>query len=351
MADDLSSRWKNLNISPEEKEYVDLRVEGAKMDVRLSLCLLGQLITNKKFNKEAMKRTLKSVWNLSNGVVIRNLDYDIFMFQFFHWKDMKKVQDGAPWCFDNQLLVLKEVESGKQPWQVEFTQCLFWLRIYDLPFDSNTVEDAKAVASRVGEVVEVNEIDEVGWETSFRVRVLMDIRKPIKRWQKIKNKAGQDAWVVFKYERLPMLCFECGLIGHTDKDCLEDRTKARKEVLELKARGPLEFIPLPEAMMKDREDMDSYIEGTENMMQANISKITNLTNIKSTENMLQTNISTTGAGTKNMLQINIHATGAGTENMMQTNISTTGAANKQGDQCIDDFEFLLMKSQWNDLYS
>ena len=30
---------------------------------------------------------------------------------------------------------------------------------------------------------------------------------------------GEQSWVVFRYERLPNLCYWCGCLDHADKDC------------------------------------------------------------------------------------------------------------------------------------
>lgn len=35
------------------------------------------------------------------------------------------------------------------------------------------------------------------------------------------NKEMEDVWVFFKYERLPMFCYRCGIPGHQDRDCQE----------------------------------------------------------------------------------------------------------------------------------
>lgn len=52
-----------------------------------------------------------------------------------------------------------------------------------------------------------------------RVRVWLDITKPLKRFQTVRLKTGTMMKVALKYERLPFFCFLCGLLSHTQKDC------------------------------------------------------------------------------------------------------------------------------------
>lgn len=55
-------------------------------------------------------------------------------------------------------------------------------------------------------------------KTFMRVRVAMDIRKPLVRKMKLKREGNGDwFWVNFRYERLPTFCFYCGFMGHSDK--------------------------------------------------------------------------------------------------------------------------------------
>src|SRR5688572_7578100 len=52
-----------------------------------------------------------------------------------------------------------------------------------------------------------------------RIRVYMDITKPLKRCQMIRLKGNNNVKISLKYERLPHFCFMCGLMSHTEKDC------------------------------------------------------------------------------------------------------------------------------------
>lgn len=53
----------------------------------------------------------------------------------------------------------------------------------------------------------------------YRIRVIMDVDKPIKRRMKLKRAGGTWSWINFKYERLSTFCFVCGLMAHSDRDC------------------------------------------------------------------------------------------------------------------------------------
>ncbi|KAL2899046.1 hypothetical protein RDABS01_024128 [Bienertia sinuspersici] len=108
-----------------------------------------------------------------------------------------------------------------------------------------------SIASNIGEVLEVED-DESGVENFRRVRVMLDINKPLRRFQKIKTKSGEVIKVECKYERLPFFCFACGLIGHSERDCCNAQEGDRKVEtgwgLWLKA-SPRKVIS------KDKEDM------------------------------------------------------------------------------------------------
>ena len=53
----------------------------------------------------------------------------------------------------------------------------------------------------------------------MRVRVALPISKPIRRGGFIAGSDGGKSWVSFKYERLPLFCHYCGILGHDLKHC------------------------------------------------------------------------------------------------------------------------------------
>lgn len=110
MVDDLVVQCSKLLHSSTEDDVVDLGEEVDQGDnEKLSLRLVGRVITERPLNFDAVKRTLMHVWNLKEGVVIRSMGVNLFLFQFFHWRDRDKILAGRPWCFENKFLVIQEI--------------------------------------------------------------------------------------------------------------------------------------------------------------------------------------------------------------------------------------------------
>ncbi|XP_010682916.1 uncharacterized protein LOC104897677 [Beta vulgaris subsp. vulgaris] len=269
MAEEISRIVSQLTIDDEEDEILDLGALNPSVENKLSLVLFGRLLTERSFNVEAFKRTITSVWAPSQGLVIRVLSPNFFAFQFFHWRDMAKVIDGRPWCFDNMLILLKEADGEEQPDQVKIIHSPFWVRIKNLPFNYRSDEIVKALIGNMGEILEIEE-DVLGIGRYRRVRVMMDVTKPLRRFRKLKDKRGQELHVDFAYERLPFFCFTCGIMGHSERNCHIVPEEEKQEKLgwsaELKAtprKGRLKEIEEDEKYRASRKILFTAAPRTE----------------------------------------------------------------------------------------
>lgn len=72
----------------------------------------------------------------------------------------------------------------------------------------------------IGEFEEYDDNNNAGiWRTFMRIKVKLDVRKPLKKEKKVRHTGGDWKTVRFKYERLGNFCFLCGILGHTDQFC------------------------------------------------------------------------------------------------------------------------------------
>ena len=88
MASCLEEEWKRLKLTKEEEEIIVCDEEDPSEKAKqVALCLLGKLNTTNYFNPGAMKMELKDIWKPSHAVVIKDLEKNLFVFQFFAQSD------------------------------------------------------------------------------------------------------------------------------------------------------------------------------------------------------------------------------------------------------------------------
>jgi hypothetical protein len=66
--------------------------------------------------------------------------------------------------------------------------------------------------------------------------VELELAKPLERGRALRLD-GKSYWVSFKYEKLPMFCFECGRIGHGEKGCPIPRRQRLSSTEDMKQWG------------------------------------------------------------------------------------------------------------------
>lgn len=104
MAEELSLMCGNLSLSEEEEIGVTLQAqEVAEIGKEGELCLVGGLIVEKPFNREAFKKTMASVWGLVDSVVFHEVGDSLFIIKFRKISDLSRIWEGQPWLFDRNL--------------------------------------------------------------------------------------------------------------------------------------------------------------------------------------------------------------------------------------------------------
>ncbi|KAL8494414.1 hypothetical protein ACS0TY_025284 [Phlomoides rotata] len=161
-----------------------------------------------------MKKAMKP----SNGFIAKEVGQNLFSFKFRSKIDLREVLAREPWHFDKHLLILKELDMGEQPSTAQLHHTPFWVRLYDLPMAARTVANITLIAKKCGDVLEIDKGSVDGFSRSVRVRVKVDLLKPVKRGTKLEI-SNSSVWVPFKYERLPSFCYICGLMGHMKREC------------------------------------------------------------------------------------------------------------------------------------
>lgn len=116
---DLEEQFEDMDVNGEDGEGLPVESSG-KVDEggRIDLCLVGRFITNKTINSTAMQTRMSEIWKPMAGVHIRGIVGGRFVFQFFHFIDVKRVLERGHWTFDNSPLLVARMEDGILPSQI-----------------------------------------------------------------------------------------------------------------------------------------------------------------------------------------------------------------------------------------
>ncbi|KAL4367359.1 hypothetical protein GQ457_05G022080 [Hibiscus cannabinus] len=95
------------------------------------------------------------------------------------------------------------------------------VRIHNIPLSLMTAALARVLGASIGKVIMTDTRLEDGNMGEFmRVRVLFDTSKPLRRCVVLSRPDAKASMCPLQYERLPLFCHGCGLIGHSILACL-----------------------------------------------------------------------------------------------------------------------------------
>ncbi|KAL8524893.1 hypothetical protein ACS0TY_014497 [Phlomoides rotata] len=221
----MESRGKGIDLGEDNTLHIDEEENGPLAPP--SMCLIEKVLTNKPFNAYGLLETMKKAMNPLMGFTAREIGKNLFSFQFRTISDMRSVLSREPWTFDKNILMLQELDGGEQPSAIAFARSEKIVRI---------------IASRCGDVVDIDSDSMKGLSRSVRVKVSVNVEKPMKQGLNLELHSSKSIWVNFKYERLPSFCYFCGMFGHMKREC--DLVEGEEIVTDL----PDEKLPFGEWM-------------------------------------------------------------------------------------------------------
>lgn len=203
--------WQDLQLVPE--------MSTAKQFSELSS--VGKLLSSKPLNKNTFHVTIKAVWSFVLGLKIEDMELNTFLFTFPSQQDKKRVLVNRPWNFKGFHMVLKEWLPGLSIHEVQLNTSVFWVQVHGLPLEMLTNQNAEHIGKVLGNLIEVDKasIFGVALRRYLRVKVEMNIEKPLPDGFDLERPGRIAKKILLKYERLSDFCYGCGLLGHIVQAC------------------------------------------------------------------------------------------------------------------------------------
>ncbi|GAU30882.1 hypothetical protein TSUD_15680 [Trifolium subterraneum] len=190
--------FQSLNLD-EEEELNFVVGEDTDEQHDLNLCLVGRFVHDRPIQFNSMKACLADVWRLVKGMTVKEATQGLYLFKFFHPLDVEEVLKGGPWNFDSFTLIIDRLKIGVALQDIPLFHVNFWVQIHDVPLGMMIETVGKGFANYIGEFVEYDKNNSTSfWRKYMRVKVRVDVRRPLKIEKKIKLNGGK--WVVVKFK-------------------------------------------------------------------------------------------------------------------------------------------------------
>jgi hypothetical protein len=183
MAEDIERLCKRISLTEGEKKGISVH-EGdtTKLQGKADRCLVGKLWSDKNTNKGAFKIVLMQIWRMVGWVDFKELQDNLWLFEFMKESDKQRVLAGWPWSFDRQILVINEFDGRIPPSQMEFKQSPFWIQVHNMPLLCMTKTVGLKIGESMGTVEDIDVTgDGAGWGWCLRMRVWVDLSIPLER--------------------------------------------------------------------------------------------------------------------------------------------------------------------------
>jgi 14-3-3 protein epsilon len=216
-----SERLVNLSLDGGEEEGFAFEFDEGEDEVEeLRWCVVGRFLCDRTIHVKSMMVRMADLWRPLKGVAIKEAKPGLFLFCFNHQLDMEEVLKNGPWTFDNHLLIMERMQIGVQIENIPLHHAEFWVQVHDLPTGLMKEKYGIPLGNFIGSFVEYDKNNNSSfWRQYMRLRVKVDVRLPLKKDTKVKDRNGNWCTVRFKYEKLGIFCFICGIMGHAENRC------------------------------------------------------------------------------------------------------------------------------------
>ncbi|KAK6124264.1 hypothetical protein DH2020_042016 [Rehmannia glutinosa] len=198
--DEVVGRWRHLSLTDVEEEEIgvgDQLVDEGRSLIRKGL--VGRLLTQRPYNKQSFKMAISRLWKVEGGLEIMDIGPDMFFFIFNDEREIKRVLNLEPWIYNRSLVILKEFEGLNVGDIGDLSYTRLWVQVFNLPDFGMTENIGRVIGDGLGVAIDVDsDTDGRCIGPYLRVRVLIDITKPLRRglpldWARTEIECGSSS--------------------------------------------------------------------------------------------------------------------------------------------------------------
>ncbi|PPD80427.1 hypothetical protein GOBAR_DD22633 [Gossypium barbadense] len=183
----------------------------------VQLSVKGSMVAPKKlYNTDNFRAHMKGIWKTRKKFEIHVAGQNLFLIIFETEDDLELILEGRPWLFWKSLILFDRLCQAVERDQIRLISSPFWIKIETCFPEIDKKDLLHAIGGTFGGVLR-SEIS----EEFCRLRINLDVQKPLRRGIFVVTDHVSKVWIPFKYENLQMFCFGCGRMGHGLSNCTQ----------------------------------------------------------------------------------------------------------------------------------
>ncbi|KAL5541994.1 hypothetical protein UlMin_009704 [Ulmus minor] len=200
----------------EDEDWESLPMEPVEIT---GLSLLGSLLTKKPWTKKLTKTVLGRIWGVEIGWDLKIIKQEnkacILGFYFTDRDLLEMVLESRPWRLNDGVLFIDRWPNSGDWMDANLSSFSCWVTAFGIPLHLFTEKNIRKIAGYAGEVEEIqfDNAQNAHWRNFIRFKATIQSDNSISPGRFVPGN-GRQIWVHFKCERLSIMCYKCGLIGH-----------------------------------------------------------------------------------------------------------------------------------------
>uniref|UniRef100_A0A1J3CNP3 DUF4283 domain-containing protein n=1 Tax=Noccaea caerulescens TaxID=107243 RepID=A0A1J3CNP3_NOCCA len=185
---------------------------------RNELSLIGRTLNPDRQKMKNLLLDMPRKWQMYGKVRGVALSSEKFQFIFDSERDLIEILERGVHTYNEWALAIERwVEQPAE----DFLQFIpLWMQIWKLPLNHRTVRTILDLGDMVGQVTEVAfDPDLPQLQPYVRVKILLDISRPLRRGKVLNLPDGGSTTVEFDYERVQKRCYGCQHLTHEKEVC------------------------------------------------------------------------------------------------------------------------------------
>ncbi|KAA3479287.1 reverse transcriptase [Gossypium australe] len=218
---------KEEAVSLLAEELIQLSVKSSVVDPCDKPALICTVWTQKSYNPDSFRAQMKSIWKTKRKFEIQLVGQNLFLLIFESDDDLELILEGQPWLFRKQLIIFDRLKQPMERSKIKLVLSLFWIKVGPCLPEFDKQDLMHAIGATFGGIIR----SEIKGDFC-RIRIPLDVQKPLRRRIFVSTSDQGKCWISFKYEKLLTFCFGCGRMGHAVSSCVFFKEDEREKIQE-----------------------------------------------------------------------------------------------------------------------